>query len=46
MNFSNARKVLINHTGFFSLNLGLVYFLEYSCIVCWADRANPKTDIE
>ena len=27
-----------------SLNLGLVYFFEYFCLVSWIDRANPNKD--
>ena len=44
MSMASAKEVLFEHSGWLSLNLALVYMMEYSCIVCWADRANPKTD--
>ena len=29
---------IFRKTGFFMLNLGCVYFLEYMCITCFTDR--------
>jgi hypothetical protein len=46
LTLSSAKDVLLRYSGWFSLNLCLVYFLEYTCTVCWADRANPKTSNE
>ena len=31
---------------YFAINIGLVYFLEYSCITGFADRVNPLKDHE
>lgn len=43
MNFANI-KFAWKRAWPYSLNLGLVYFLEYSCLTCWADRAHRLTD--
>lgn len=37
---------LKKYSGWYSLNLGLVYYFEYTCLVCWADLANPKDDTD
>lgn len=35
-------KYVLNIAWTYSLNLGAVYFFEYFCLTCWADRANPS----
>lgn len=43
MSWTNI-KVVLSYAWHYSLNLGLVYFLEYACITCWADRAHRIKD--
>jgi hypothetical protein len=35
-------KQLVKKVGFFQLNLGAVYFLEYMCLTSFADRFSVK----
>lgn len=43
MSFENIR-ISFRHLGSPIINLTLVYYLEYACLVSFIDRANPKYD--
>ena len=35
-------KIVFRHAGWYIVNIGAVYFLEYTITTSFADRANPK----
>ena len=39
-------KAIMRKVGFFQVNLGLVYFLEYMCLTSFADRYVAKMRLE
>ena len=42
MDWGNIKNCF-HHVGSYIINLSLVYYLEYCCLVSFADRANPPT---